>query len=199
MKKYFSGLSISTFLLSLSSLFADISTEMLYPILPIFLTSVLNAPASVVGLIEGVATGIQYSIQGVSGYFSDKFKKRKPIAIFGFSLSAIAKPAIGLAQTWPMVLVGRFFDRLGAGTRSAPRDALVASSADEQNRGKAFGLEGFGDNLGAFLGSASCSRTFIWCPCANPNHFLSHHYPRSFSSDHDSFCQRKKSRYTSKE
>lgn len=152
LKRYFAGLSRDTILLSLSSLFSDISTEMLYPILPVFLTNIIKAPANIIGLIEGLATGIQYTIQGVSGYFSDKLQRRKPIALFGFTLAALAKPAIGLATGWPFVLAGRFLDRLGAGTRSAPRDALVASSASEQNRGKAFGLEGFGDNLGAFLG-----------------------------------------------
>lgn len=151
-KKYFSGLSRNSFLLAFSSLFADISTEMLYPILPIFLTQNLKAGGSMIGLIEGIAGATQNIIQGFSGWLSDKLQKRKTIALFGYTLSALGKPLIGLATSWPGVLGGRFLDRLGSGTRSAPRDALIASSADEQNRGKAFGLEGFGDNLGAFLG-----------------------------------------------
>lgn len=125
---------------------------MLYPILPIYLTQVLKSGGSVVGIIEGVATATQNIIQGFSGWMSDKFQKRKPIALAGYVLSSAAKPLIGVSSAWQGVLAARFLDRLGAGTRSAPRDALIASSADENHRGKAFGLEGIGDNLGAFLG-----------------------------------------------
>jgi MFS family permease len=151
-KKYFSGLSGNTFLLALASLFADISTEMLYPVLPIYLTQTLGAGANVVGLIDGIAQAVQNIVQGLSGWLSDKLQRRKPIALVGYFLAAIAKPLIALATAWPGVLAARSLDRLGAGTRSAPRDALIAASADEAHRGKAFGLEGIGDNLGAFLG-----------------------------------------------
>jgi MFS family permease len=151
-QRYFTGLSRNTFLLACSSLFADISTEMLYPILPVFLTQTLNTGGSAVGLIDGVAQATQNIAQGFSGWLSDKLQKRKSVALAGYLLAAIAKPLIGLATGWQGVLGARFLDRLGAGTRSAPRDALIASSADEAHRGKAFGLEGFGDNLGAFLG-----------------------------------------------
>jgi MFS family permease len=151
-QRYFAGLSRNTFLLAGASLFADISTEMLYPVLPVFLTQVLSASGSVVGLIDGVAQATQNIVQGFSGWLSDKLQRRKPIALAGYLLAAIAKPLMGLSASWPGVLGGRFLDRLGTGARSAPRDALVASSADEEHRGKAFGLEGIGDNLGAFLG-----------------------------------------------
>lgn len=151
-KKYFSGLSKNTFLLALTSLFSDISTEMLFPVLPIYLTQVLKANGSVVGTIEGVATATQNIIQGFSGWLSDKLQKRKSVALFGYILAALSKPLIGISTSWEGVLGSRFLDRLGSGTRSAPRDALIAASADENNRGKAFGLEGIGDNLGAFLG-----------------------------------------------
>lgn len=151
-KKYFSGLSRNTFFLAGASLFADISTEMLYPILPIFLTQNLKAGGSVVGLIEGIAGATQNIIQGFSGWLSDKLQKRKPIALFGYILAAFAKPIIGLSTVWQGALGARFLDRLGSGIRSAPRDALVAASADDKHRGKAFGFEGIGDNLGAFLG-----------------------------------------------
>jgi MFS family permease len=133
-------------------MFADISTEMLYPVLPIFLTQTLHANGSVVGVVEGVAQATQNIIQGVSGWLSDKLQKRKSLALAGYLLSAIAKPLIGFATAWQGVLGARFLDRLGAGFRSAPRDALIASSVAEENRGRAFGLEGIGDNLGAFLG-----------------------------------------------
>jgi MFS family permease len=149
---FFSGLTKNTFLLALTSLFADISTEMLYPILPVFLTQNLKANGSIVGIIEGVAETTQNIVQGFSGWLSDKWQKRKGIALVGYILAAISKPFIGLATSWPVVLGARFMDRFGSGTRSAPRDALIAASADEKNRGKAFGLEGVGDNLGAFIG-----------------------------------------------
>ncbi len=151
-KKYFSGLSKNTFLLAFGSLFADISTEMLYPIIPIYLTQTLRAGGSVVGIVEGVAEATQNIVQGFSGWLSDKLQKRKPIAIVGYVLAAFSKPLIGFSTVWQGVLGARFLDRLGSGTRSAPRDALVASSAAENHRGKAFGLEGAGDNLGAFIG-----------------------------------------------
>lgn len=149
---FFPGLTRNTFLLALTSLFADISSEMLYPILPIFLTQTLQTGGGIVGIVEGVATATQNLVQGFSGWLSDKWQNRKGIAVFGYVLSAIAKPFTGLAVTWHWVLGTRFFDRMGSATRSAPRDALIAASADEQHRGKAFGLEGAGDNLGAFIG-----------------------------------------------
>jgi MFS family permease len=150
--RFFAGVSRDTVLLAFTSLFSDISSEMLYPILPIFLTQMLHASGSIVGLVEGIAQATQNIIQGFSGWLSDKLQKRKSLALAGYLLSAVAKPLIGLAQMWQGVLGGRFMDRLGAGFRSAPRDALIASSVAEENRGKAFGLEGIGDNLGAFLG-----------------------------------------------
>jgi len=151
-QRYFSGLSSNTFLLALASLFADISTEMLYPVLPIFLTQILNASGSVVGLVEGIAGATQNIVQGLSGFLSDRLQRRKSIALAGYFLAAIAKPLIGLSTVWQGVLGARVLDRLGAGTRSAPRDALIASSVHETIRGRAFGLEGAGDNAGAFLG-----------------------------------------------
>ncbi len=151
-KTKLTALGRNTYLLALASFFTDISTEMLYPLLPIFITETLRSSGSILGLIEGVAQASQYIIQGVSGYLSDKFRKRKLVALFGFILSAISKPFIGLATAWPAVLVARTSDRIGAGSRSAPRDALIAASVDDNDRGKAFGLEGIGDNLGAFLG-----------------------------------------------
>ena len=128
--RYFTGLSRNTFLLALTSLFADISTEMLVPILPIFLTQTLKASGTIVGLVEGVAGATQNITQGFSGSLSDKLQRRKPIALVGYLLAAIGKPLMGVATI----------------------DALIASSVDAANRGRAFGLEGVGDNAGAFLG-----------------------------------------------
>jgi MFS family permease len=147
-----SGLTPSSYLLALTSFFADMSTEMLYPVLPVFLTDVLKTPVEIVGLIEGLATGVQYGMQGVSGWLADRIHRPKTIALIGFALNAIGKPVIGLAVSWPLALAGRLIDRFGAGSRSTPRDALIAASVDEEHRGRAFGLEGLGDNGGAFLG-----------------------------------------------
>jgi MFS family permease len=150
--RYAAGISSDTILLAFASLFADISSEMLYPILPVFLTQVLHAGGSVVGLVEGIAEAAQNVIQGLSGWLSDKLQKRKALALTGYFVSALGKPLMGIAGAWPGVLGGRFLDRLGSGFRSAPRDALIASSVSDEFRGRAFGLEGIGDNLGAFLG-----------------------------------------------
>jgi len=152
LQRYFGGLSRTTFLLTFASLFSDISTEMLYPVLPVFLTQTLKADGTIVGLIDGIAQATQNIVQGFSGTLSDKLQRRKPIAIAGCFLSAISKPLIGLATVWQAVLGARLLDRIGAGGRSAPRDALIAASVTEDNRGRAFGLEGVGDNAGAFLG-----------------------------------------------
>jgi MFS family permease len=152
MRGYFSGLSRSTILLALSSLFADISTEMLYPVLPTFLTQTLKASGSIVGLVDGFAQAAQNIVQGFSGALSDKLRKRKFIALIGYFVAALAKPLMGLATAWPALLATRFLDRVGAGIRSPPRDALIAASVHEKDRGRAFGLEGVGDNAGAFFG-----------------------------------------------
>lgn len=151
-KRSFAGLSRNTFLLAAASLFADISTEMLYPILPIFLTQTLKASGSIVGLVDGFAQATQNIVQGFSGALSDKLQRRKPVAAAGYLLATVSKPLMGLATVWQAFFGARLLDRFGAGTRSAPRDALIASSVDEENRGRAFGLEGIGDNTGAFLG-----------------------------------------------
>jgi MFS family permease len=152
LKRHFTGLSRNTFLLAFSSLFADISTEMLYPVLPVFLTQTLKAGGSIVGLVDGFAQATQNIVQGFSGALSDKLRKREAIARAGYFVAAIAKPLMGLSTAWQGVFGARLLDRLGTGIRSAPRDALIASSVDDENRGRAFGLEGFGDNAGAFLG-----------------------------------------------
>jgi MFS family permease len=150
--RFFAGLSRDTFLLALASLFSDISTEMLYPVLPVFLTQTLKASGSVLGLVDGIAQAAQNIVQGFSGALSDRLRRRKPIALCGYLLAALAKPLTGLAASWQGVLGARLLDRLGAGTRSAPRDALIAASVEAEHRGRAFGLEGVGDNAGAFLG-----------------------------------------------
>ena len=151
-RRYFAGLSRSTAFLALASFFADVSTELLYPVLPVFLTETLKTSGGVVGLIDGAAQATQNIVQGFSGWLSDRLQRRKPIALAGYVVAALAKPLIGVSTTWSGVLGARLLDRLGSGARSAPRDALVAASVSEADRGKAFGLEGLGDNLGACVG-----------------------------------------------
>lgn len=151
-KKYFFGISKNTVFLAFASLFSDIATEMLYPILPIFLTQNLHASGTIVGLIEGIAQATQNMVQGFSGWLADKTKKVKSIALVGYFFAALSKPLIGFSTIWQSALAARFLDRAGTGIRSAPRDALIASSVSAEHRGKAFGLEGLGDNLGACIG-----------------------------------------------
>jgi len=146
------GIKKNVFVLGLVSFFTDISSEMLYPIIPIFLTAVLGAPMSVVGLIEGIAESTASIMKVVSGWLSDRAGKRKPFVIYGYSLSAIAKPLLAFASTWHFVLGARFLDRFGKGIRSSARDALIADSTDAQYRGKAYGFHRALDTMGAVIG-----------------------------------------------
>ncbi len=146
------GIKKNVFVLGIVSFFTDISSEMLYPIIPIFLTTVLGAPFAIVGLIEGVAESTASILKVVSGWISDKTGKRKPFVIYGYSLSAISKPVLALAYTWHFVLGARFLDRFGKGLRTSARDALIADSTDTQYRGKAFGFHRALDTMGAVIG-----------------------------------------------
>jgi MFS family permease len=144
---------------SLGSLFTDISSEMIVYLLPLFLTNVLGAKTAIVGLIEGVAESTASLTRLFSGWLSDKLGKRKALTVAGYSLSAVAKPLYLLANSWPVVLILRFADRLGKGIRTAPRDALVADSIKAENRGFAFGLHRAADTLGATIGLARFTRS----------------------------------------
>src|SRR3954452_17456822 len=146
------GFSRNTYLVTAGSFLADMSTEMLTPVLPIFLTQTLNANGSIVGLVDGIAQAARNLIDGFSGSVSDRLRKRKVIVLAGYALSAIAKPFMGISTIWEGVLAARLLDRLGAGVRSAPRDAIVASSVDKRERGGGFGLDGLAEHAGAFLG-----------------------------------------------
>lgn len=134
------------------SFFNDISSEMVYPIVPIFLKTVLGAPATVIGLIEGIAESTASILKLISGWLSDRLKKRKIFVAFGYGLSGISKILIGLATAWPFVLFARFIDRFGKGTRVAARDALILESVNAEDRGRAFGLHRSLDSLGAVFG-----------------------------------------------
>jgi len=148
----FAGVSPSVIIIGFASLFSDISGEMIYPILPLFLTETLGAPATVVGLVEGIAVGTGNAIGGFSGWISDRLGRRKPVAFFGYAMTAATRPVIAAAQVWPLVLAARFAERFGKGIRNAPRDALLAEATQERYRGRAFGFERAMDSLGAVLG-----------------------------------------------
>jgi MFS family permease len=134
------------------SLFTDISSEMLYPLIPIFLTSVLGAPMAALGLIEGLAEGTANILKVFSGWWSDRIGKRKPFVIGGYGLSALSKPMLALAHGWTFVLGLRLADRTGKGLRTASRDALIADATPPELRGRAFGLHRAMDSMGAVIG-----------------------------------------------
>ncbi|MEA2494664.1 MAG: hypothetical protein QOJ29_2575, partial [Thermoleophilaceae bacterium] len=137
--------------LSLVSLLQDAASELVYPVVPLFVTSVLGAPPSVLGLIEGVAEGTAAVGKAVSGRLADRFR-RQPMIALGYGISSAAKPVLGLATGWPLVLGARFADRVGKGIRTSPRDALLASEVDAANRGRAFGFHRAADSAGAVIG-----------------------------------------------
>ena len=146
------GISKNVFVLGLVSFFNDVASEMIYPIVPIFLTSVLGAPVAIVGLIEGIAESTASILRVVSGWLSDKWQKRKPFIVAGYSFSAISKILLSLAFSWPFVLIARFVDRFGKGTRTSARDALIAESSENSVRGRSFGFHRALDTLGAVVG-----------------------------------------------
>ena len=134
------------------SLFNDMASEMIYPIVPIFLTSVLGAPMQVVGLIEGIAESTASLLKVFSGWLSDVIGKRKPLAVFGYSFSTLSKLLLSMAFAWPMVLLARFIDRFGKGVRVSARDALIADVTVEGSRGAVFGFHRTMDTIGAIGG-----------------------------------------------
>jgi MFS family permease len=137
---------------SLTSFFMDISSEMVINILPLFLSNVLGVGTGVIGLIEGVAEALASLLKVFSGWVSDKIGARKWPAVAGYAISALAKPLFLVATAWPAVAGARWADRVGKGIRTAPRDALVADSIDEQQRGLAFGFHRAADTGGAVVG-----------------------------------------------
>jgi MFS family permease len=142
------------FILSVVSFLTDISSEMIYPLVPLFLTSVIGAPLAVVGLIEGLAEGTASGLKTLSGWLSDRLGVRKPLVVLGYCLSALAKPLLAVAYVWPAALGVRLVDRAGKGMRTAPRDAMVADATPERLRGRAFGFHRAADTLGAVAGPA---------------------------------------------
>lgn len=139
-------------LLGLVSMFVDMSTEMVYPLVPLFLTATLGASPAIVGVIEGIAESIASLLRVFSGYIGDVYHNKKRLAFAGYSASVFYKIFLILSTSWFGVLVARVIDRIGKGIRTAPRDALVAQSSDGKKLGTSFGLHKMLDMAGSSLG-----------------------------------------------
>ncbi|MCL6517077.1 MAG: MFS transporter [Alicyclobacillus sp.] len=140
------------FVTGLVSLFTDLSSEMIVPVLPLFLTAVLHVQAGEIGVIEGIAESTASVLKLFSGWLSDQMGRRKPLMLAGYGFSNLIKPLFAVCTSWGQVLFIRFADRFGKGVRGAPRDALIADAATEADRGRAFGFHRAMDTLGAALG-----------------------------------------------
>ncbi|HMK56976.1 MAG TPA: MFS transporter [Dissulfurispiraceae bacterium] len=138
----------------LVSLFMDISSEMIYPLVPLFLANVLGVNKSVIGLIEGIAESTASLLRVFSGWFSDRIGNRKWLMVVGYGISTFSRPLLALASGWHHVMGFRFIDRFGKGIRTAPRDAIVAESTKKEYLGRAFGFQRAMDTLGAAIGPA---------------------------------------------
>lgn len=146
------GFHRNVFFTGLVSLFMDISSEMIYPLVPLFLTNVLNTTKTTVGIIEGIAESTASFLKIISGWLSDKFGKRKLLMGIGYGVSTASRPFMALASSWFHVLGARFIDRVGKGVRTAPRDAIIAESTERNSLGKAFGFHRSMDTVGAIIG-----------------------------------------------
>ncbi len=149
---FFSGLVRNIIIVGFVSLFTDLSSQMVFPVVPLFLIS-MGASAWMIGLVEGAAETTASLLKVFAGYWSDRVKRRKPFVLGGYSLSTVTKPMFALASTWPIVLFVRVLERVGKGVRDAPRDAIVAESADVSIRGKAYGFQRALDGIGSFSGA----------------------------------------------
>jgi MFS family permease len=138
--------------LGVVSLLTDLSSEMIVPLLPVFVAATLGGGAISIGLIEGIAEATASLVKLASGALSDRMRRRKPLLLIGYGLAGLARPLIGLARAWPVVLVIRFADRTGKGLRGPPRDAMIADAVSPLARGRAFGLHRAMDHAGAVIG-----------------------------------------------
>jgi len=161
-KKTLFGIPHNVRMLGWTSLLTDAGSEMILPILPLFLKTALGAPMIAIGLIEGVAEATANFLRIGSGLFADKIGKSKPLVFIGYGISAIAKPLLALVPTWHFVLGVRFTDRVGKGIRSAPRDSIVAASTPKEIYGKAYGYHRSMDTAGAIIGSGVAMVAMFW-------------------------------------
>lgn len=151
-KEVFAKGTRNIIVLGLISCFADISSEMVYPLIPLYLTSVFGATPALVGMIEGIAESIASLLKVFSGYISDKFQHKKAIAFSGYATGLLYKIALLFAGSWGGILAARIIDRFGKGIRTAPRDVMVSESADKNHMGKAFGIHKMLDMAGSATG-----------------------------------------------
>lgn len=158
------GFPRNVFALGWTSFLNDTASEMIYPLLPVFLTTTLGAGAAFLGLIEGIAESTASLLKLFSGWFSDRIGKRKGLVLFGYGLAAVARPLISVSHAAWQVLLIRAGDRAGKGVRGSPRDALVAASCEESERGKAFGLQRAMDHAGAIVGPLLASGLLFLVP-----------------------------------
>lgn len=142
----------TVWLVGLISLFNDSASEMLYPLIPLYLSSVLMAGPRALGIMEGIAEATASLLKLFSGVMVDRTRHAKPWIVFGYGLAGLGRPLIAFVSSWPWLFVIRFADRVGKGLRSSPRDALLAASVSPQQRGLAFGLHRAMDNAGAVIG-----------------------------------------------
>jgi len=169
----------NVFAIGFVSLLNDASSEIIYPLLPIFLSSVLGASASAIGVIEGAAESISSLLKLFAGYFSDRLGKRKALVVFGYSLANFARPLLAFAHNWYQVLGIRLTDRIGKGIRTAPRDAMIADAVAIEQRGLAFGFHRAMDHSGAVIGPLIGYGLVLWF-AANRNAPTAHDFTRIF-------------------
>lgn len=152
MKRRLSTLPGTVLALGTVSFFTDVSSEMIYPLLPLFLTGVLGAGPAALGAIEGAAESLASVLKALSGSWSDRARRRKPLVVAGYGIAGVARPLIGFAGSWTAVLALRLADRVGKGVRTSPRDALIADVTPADRRGEAFGVQRSLDHAGAVVG-----------------------------------------------
>ena len=152
----------NVFALSAVSFLTDVSSEMIYPLLPVFLTSVLGASPGFIGVIEGAAESTAALLKLASGWWSDRVRRRKPLVVLGYGIATIMRPLVALASSASQVLAIRVADRVGKGIRNAPRDALIAESVDPGIRGRAFGFHRAADHAGGVLGPLIAFALLTW-------------------------------------
>ncbi|HVV85678.1 MAG TPA: MFS transporter [Kofleriaceae bacterium] len=160
-------LSREVIVLGWVSFFNDVSSEMIYPLLPLFMVVVLGATATSLGWVEGVAQGVVALLSAWVGWRSDRFRRRVPYVQWGYGLPVLGKGLLIAAVSWPMVLIGRTVDRIGKGIRSSPRDALIADTTTPADRGRAFGLHRTMDSAGAVVG-VLLSALLLWWLSGSP-------------------------------
>jgi MFS family permease len=158
----FKGISGNVLILGLVSFFTDVSSEMIYPLLPLFLTTVLGGGPAFLGVIEGVAESTASLLKLFSGIMADRVRQRKSLVLAGYTISSLARPLTALAGSPPAVLFIRFADRVGKGIRTSPRDALIADSTDPTIRGKAYGFHRSMDHAGAIVGPLLATLLLTW-------------------------------------